>query len=87
MAEPTPTPQPPSENKPWSLRDLKGTAAELIEEVQAAAFVPDEDKAAIIAKLKKADPKVKFWRVDVHLQCFSDQRGPNYIEGSHIRAL
>lgn len=81
MAETIPT------NTPWSLRDLKGTAADLVEQVQAAAFVPAEDKAAIVARILKADPAVKFWKLDAHFQVFDDQRGAYYSEGAVLRAL
>jgi hypothetical protein len=83
MADQIPTPT----NTAWSLKDLKGTAADLIEEVQAAAFVPEKAKADILDVLGKADPAVKLWRVDAHFQSFSDQRGPYYSSGFTIRAL
>ncbi len=54
--------------KSWSLRQLRDTRENVIEQINAAQFVPDEAKAFLTAAIRQSHSTAKLISVDAHCQ-------------------
>lgn len=52
--------------KPWTLKSIVDTRENVVESIQAAAFVPEAMKAAIIEQINLTHAGARLIRVDVH---------------------
>jgi hypothetical protein len=71
MSDPIP------QTRDWSLRDLKDTRAGMIEQVQAAAFVPDQCKAMLVEAIELFDPKANLLRLNCHAHVGGKDKRPS----------
>ena len=71
----------------WSLRELKGTREELMDQIQAAAFVPDTAKAMLVKMVEDFPQPHRLLRVDCHAFITDVGKGPLQVGGWTVSVL
>ena len=71
----------------WALRELKGTREELMDQITAAAFVPDPAKAMLVKMVEDFPQPHRLLRVDCHAFITDAGKGPLQVGGWTISAL
>jgi len=71
----------------WSLREVKGMRDDVMEQIQAAEFVPDTSKAMLVKMVEEFPQSSKLLRVDCHAFMEISASGPMQVGGWTISAL
>lgn len=79
--------EPLAQGNSWKLAELKGTRDDVVEQVQAAAFVPDACKAMLVEAVTAFDHSEKLIRLDAHVRCVKTPRGDTHIGTWSITGL